>query len=217
MNLKYLLTAFFLTAVLALTELALAQEQPNPGKAFLRSMAVPGWGHYYADKQNWTRGQIHLAADAVLIASYFGLRIRSSNLQKQTVTLARLKAGVDISERSRGFWLAVGNYSSIEQYNDVQLRSRNWNNIYDNNSENHWLWTNDADRQKYNDLRIGRDHVKNQLPALLGLMVVNRVVSAISAYNRVRSQHLHTTELTLHPVLNESGSTGAVAKVSLRF
>lgn len=214
MNLKYLLTTFLFVVFLALP--VLAQEQPTPGNAFLRSMAVPGWGHHYADKHNWTRGQIHLAADVILIASYVALRIRSSNLKEQTITLARLKAGVNITERSRRFQLAIGNYSSLEQYNDVQLRSRNWNNLYENIGENRWVWINETDRHKYNDLRSGRDNVKNRLPALLGIMVVNRVVSAISAYNRVKSQDSRT-ELRVEPVMSEFGRTGAVAKVSFRF
>jgi len=195
---------------------AAAQQNPDPRGAFLRSLAVPGWGHYYADKENWTRGQVHLGAEAALIASYFGFRHRANNLESKFITLANLRSGVDISGRSRSFHLAIGEYNSLQEYNDFQLRSRNWNRLFEQTRENNWYWQNEEDRRNYNQLRSDRERARNQLPAIVGLMTVNRVLSAISAYNRARAQST-LPDITFSPVINESGSAIAVATISFRF
>lgn len=179
-----LLTAAF---VMASADRSIAQ-QPDPKVAFLKSLAVPGWGHHHVDNKNWQRGQYHLAADAALILSFAGFMIHSNNLQQNWFAYGRQQAGVAIEGRSRQFQLAVGEFNSLEAYNDYQLRSRNWDQLFDDVPENRWQWSNIAERQKYSDLRSRFEQIDQQLPAILGLMVVNRVISGISAFNRAKKQ-----------------------------
>lgn len=195
---------------------SVAQNNPDPAGAFVRSMVVPGWGHYYADSENWNRGKAHLGAELALIAGYFGLRTRASSLQEQYLTFANLRAGVTISERGRPFQLAIGEFNTLQEYNDFQLRSRNWNRLIDDNPENQWNWNSESDRLRYNELRSDRDRVQNQLPAMIGLMAVNRVVSALSAYNRARNASA-TPELSFIPAGFHSNSRGVIASVNFRF
>ncbi|MEX0905055.1 MAG: hypothetical protein WD604_08955 [Balneolaceae bacterium] len=191
-----------------------AQEKdPNSRGAFLRSMAVPGWGHYYAGKDHRARGQVHIAAEIALVASYFGMSVRAENLENQYVTFTNLKAGVDISARNRAFRLAVGEFASLEEYNDFQLRSRNWHRLFDDIPRNRWEWENADDRQKYQELRSDSDRIRNQLPAIAGLMVVNRLVSGISALNRTR-RGAEIPEVSILPVNRHQG---IVANLQWRF
>jgi len=175
----------------------LLAQQPDPKTAFLKSLAVPGWGHYHVDNKNWQRGQYHLAADAVLILSYAGFSIHSNNMQQNWYAYGRQQAGVPIEGRSRQFQLAVGDFNSLEAYNDYQARSRNWDQLFDDVPENRWQWSSNAQRQEYRDLRSRFERIDQQLPALLGLMVLNRVISGISAYNRAKKQHDSTVSSSL--------------------
>ncbi len=161
---------------------------PDPKIAFLKSLAVPGWGHYYVNKSNWTRGQYHLAAEATLILSYFGFSIHSNNLQQNWYSYGRAKAGVPIEGRSRRFQLAVGDFDNLQAYNDYQLRRRNWDRLFENTPENQWNWDSPSERSQYEDIRSRFERIDQQLPALLALMAVNRVISGISAYNRAQKQ-----------------------------
>jgi len=195
-----------------------AQSQPDPRVSFLRSLAVPGWGHYYNDSDNWTRGQFHLGTDLVLIGSYFGLLARAGNLEDQFTTFAQHKAGVSINDRSRAFQLAIGQYDNLNEFNDFQLRSRNWNQILPDNQQNRWQWDSSVDRERYRELRESSDYARNQLPAISALLVINRVVSAISAYRQARD--LPTgPELVFSPILpyGQSGNKGVVANFSFKF
>lgn len=193
-----------------------AQDQPDPKISFLRSLAVPGWGHYYNDRDNWNRGKFHLGADLVLIGSYFGLNARSSNLVGQYQSFARLRAGVSIDNRSRQFQLAIGRFNNLDEYNDFQLRSRNWDQLLPDVAENRWEWRAEEDRKRYSDLRRNSDQASNQLPAIAALMVVNRVVSAISAYRRARNLSAGP-ELTVLPAYMDQTQTGILANLSFRF
>lgn len=193
-----------------------AQRNPTPEGAFIRSLIVPGWGHYYVNHNQWTRGQVHLGAEAALIASYFGFSIRAVNLENQYETLASHKAGVNISERSRSFRLALGDFNTLQEYNDFQLRSRNWNRLFEDQPENRWNWTNEESRDTYNSLRSDVDRVRNQLPAILGLMVINRVISGISAYNRAKNQ-INIPEFAVLPMRTPSNQMGIVGRMKLRF
>jgi hypothetical protein len=191
-------------------------EGPSPRGAFFRSLAVPGWGHHYVDKSNWQRGRYHLAADAALILSYVGFSIHSNNLRQNWHAYGRQQAGVPIEGRSRQFQLAVGDYNSLAAYNDYQSRSRNWDQLFEDVPDNRWQWTGSAERQKYRDLRSRFERIDQQLPALLGLMVVNRVISGISAYNRAKKkQHPNvSSSLFLSPY---NYTDGLVANVRIKF
>ncbi len=205
-----------ITMLVCMAKPLVAQEQPDPRGAFLRSLALPGWGHHYADSENWRRGQVHLGTEAVLAASLFGFHRRASNLETQYTTLANLRSGVDITDRSRTFRLAIGEYNSLEEHNDHQLRSRNWDRLLDETAENNWNWQSESDRRKYNQLRSDRDRARNQLPAILGLMTLNRVVSAISAYNRARTE-TDLPQVSITPVLGDNNSTGVLTTISFQF
>jgi hypothetical protein len=193
-----------------------AQDRSDPRAAFFRSLAVPGWGHYYADQENWKRGQVHLTAELIMIGSYFGLKVRSNNLEDQYISLTRLKAGVEISDRDRAFRLAIGNFETLEEYNDYQLRTRNWDRLYDDLPENRWNWNSFEDRGRYRDLRSDSESIRSQLPAILGLMVVNRVISGISAYNRVKNK-MNLPAVSVTPVLNNNGGTGVLSTILFQF
>lgn len=208
-----ILTLLLLLMVSGFTQ---AQNQPDPKVSFLRSMVVPGWGHYYNDSDSWNRGKVHLGADLVMIGSLFGLSARASNLESQYQTFAQLKAGVAVSGRDRGFQLALGQFNSLEEYNDFQLRSRNWDQLIPDTQENRWNWGSEDDRQRYADLRSSSDNARNQLPAIAGLMVVNRVISAVSAYRKARNMFAGP-DLTLLPVSGENPSQGVVANLTVTF
>lgn len=194
---------------------AQSEDRPDPRRAFLQSLVLPGWGHYYADRDNWNRGKVHLGADVMLVLSAFGLHAHSNRLEERYLTLSGLRAGVDLEGRGRSFRLAVADFNSLDEYNDYQLRSRNWDRLIEDTPENRWQWDHPDDRQNYRELRSRTDRVRSQIPALLGLMVVNRVVSGISAYQRA-SDRQAVPEVSFMPAGSGTFS-GVAATLHYRF
>lgn len=162
------------------------EDLPSPRGAFLRSLVVPGWGHYYADNDNWNRGKYHLAGEAVLVLSYFGLNARANYLEQDYYTFAQAKANANLSGKSRDYIIAVGNYDNLAAYNDAQLRTRNWDQVFPDTPANQWSWESTEQRFQYQDARERVERNRSQLPTLVALMVANRMVSAISAFIHAR-------------------------------
>lgn len=189
---------------------------PNPKIAFLKSLAVPGWGHYYVNKSSWSRGQYHLAAEATFILSYLGFSVHSNNVQQNWYAYGKSEAGVQIEGRSRRFQLAVGDFKNLQAHNDYQLRSRQWDQLFADVPENRWNWDSSADRFEYDDLRSRFERIDQQLPALLALMAVNRVISGISAYNRAQQRAEKTVQSSVY-LSPYQFSSGIVANLKVQF
>lgn len=213
----WLLIGFLLAPIfISAQELPSNSELPSPRTAFLRSLVVPGWGHHYVDKTNWTRGQYHLAADVAMILSYAGLTIRGNQLESELDVYALSKANADISSRNREFQLAVATFDNLDDYNDFQLRSRNWDDLLPDIPENRWNWDEDADRFQFQDMRERVDRNNSQLPTIAALMVANRLVSALSAYNHARRVWVNAPEASFS-YLNEFGQPGITANLRFNF
>lgn len=187
----------------------------NPRTALLKSFVVPGWGHHYVDRQNWRRGQYHLAAEVVLIASYLGFRSHSRILEQNMFTLAAVHSGSDIKDRDRTFQLAVGNFDSLDDFNDFQERSRNLDRLLPNTPEYHWEWDSRESRAEYRDLRGRWDQTNQQMPAMMALMVVNRVFSGLSAFTQARSHNANLPEVSLS--YNPYFQSGIQANISVHW
>ncbi len=203
------------TAQILTSEPEFENELPSPKGAFLRSLVLPGWGHHYVDANNWNRGKIHLAADITMMLSYFGLSTRVNTLEGNLITQASSKAGISLKGKSRDIELAVANFNSIDEYNDYQLRVRNWDKVITPNAQNSWNWENSEDRFAFQDTRDKISKADNQLPTLLTLMVANRVLSGINAFTRARNMQV-TPQASLS-YLNEFGEPGITARVVVGF
>lgn len=188
--------------------------EKSPRGAFLRSLVLPGWGHHYINKKDWKRGQFYMAADAIIILSYAGIRVRNNQLENELQTFALANAGIDLRNKNRDIFLAIANFDNLDVYNDFQIRSRNWDNLITDSVENRWNWVNDEDRFRYQDKREKIDKNSNQLPALITLMVANRVISGIGAFVKARNVNFKVPEARFSH-LNEFGELGFTA--SLRF
>lgn len=189
---------------------------PSPRGAFLRSLVVPGWGHYYADHQNWNRGKYHLAGEVVLVLSYFGLNARTNYLENDFRTLAHSKSGAHLSGKPREYLIALGNYNSLAEYNDAQLRTRNWDKVFPQTSEYQWDWESTQLRGQYQDARERVDKNRSQLPTLIALMVTNRLVSGLSAFIRARDRWENMPAASFS-YANPYGQQGIMANLQFSF
>lgn len=219
-NIQYSIFVIPIIFVLIFQGELLAQQQkedgPSPRGAFLRSLVMPGWGHYYADSDNWNRGKYHLAGEAVLVLSYFGLNTRANNLENDFQTLAKSKAGTDLSGKSREYEIAIGNFDNLEEYNEARSQTRNWDVLFPETSEYQWNWENEEYRTQYQDARERVDRNRSQLPTLIALMVTNRLVSGISAFIKARDIMDNPPDAQFS-YLNEFGEPGVTARLRFDF
>ncbi len=193
-----------------------AQRTVNPGTALLRSFILPGWGQYYVDSGNWRRGQVHLGAEVVLITSWIYLHTNANLLENNMYSFAQAYAGIDIRNASRVVEIAVAGYDSIHDYNEFQLRSRNWDRLLDETPANMWAWDSRDHRIEYISLRNRMDRLRQQVPGVVTLMVVNRLLSGINAFVIARRYNENLPDLSFS-VPQDTGGQGFQANLRFSF
>lgn len=199
-----------------LAELRIDRRTVSPAGAMLRSFVLPGWGQLSLGGNFNRRGAMHLGAEATLITSYLWLHYNAGSLENNMFAHVRRYAGIDISNRSRSFQLAVAAHNSLTAYNDFQERSRQWNEILDNVPQNQWVWQSEQNRFDYQDIRNRVDRSRQQLPAIATLMVANRIISGVHAFMSARRMASSLPEVSLSmPYYGDP--TGVMATVSFRF
>jgi hypothetical protein len=161
----------------------------NPRKVLLKSLILPGWGHLSLGGEHRARGKWQLGTEVALWLSYAGFKIRSHQLENNLITQASTYAGIDIEGRDQDLWIALGRYSDLDAYNQQQLLNRNWNNLYEDTPDNRWSWQSDDARSDFQSTRNVWNRTKQQLPAVISAMLINRIIASISAYRRARAMN----------------------------
>ncbi|MCH8558783.1 MAG: hypothetical protein LAT84_13230 [Balneolia bacterium] len=190
----------------------------NPAGALLRSFVLPGWGHYYADSSSWRRGQYHLGADLVLVGTWIYLHGNANMLQNNMYSHASAYAGINLRNVPINVEIAVGSSNSLDTFNETQLRTRNWDRLIDDTPENRWNWVTEDRRGEYLRMRDRRDRAEQQIPAIISMMVVNRVISGVHAFITTRNQNSMLNDTSIGLTLPEStGGNGFIASFQYRF
>ena len=169
---------------------------PNPRTALLHSIILPGWGHRYVNKKKWTQGKIHLATEVVLWSGLLGVLLLSTSIDNNLASMAKSYAGANIKQQNRSYELAISTHNSIREYNEHTLRTRQWDRLYDETNPNfNWEWTTENKRIRFNQLRRRRNHLRDQIPTVIGLMVINRIISSIDSFILAQKKFKHKLSL----------------------
>jgi hypothetical protein len=147
------------------------------------SLILPGMGELYAD--NFRAGRYFMGADAALWITYGGFRTYGRWLKQDAQTFASQHAGASFDGKGDQFSVDLGNFNNVYDYNEAKLRNRQFDILYDPNSNFAWQWASDVNRTHYKDLRIRGDGVLRNSQFIIGVMVLNRIISAISAARSV--------------------------------
>lgn len=165
------------------TKFEAAQEklvQPQNRSAFLKSLVVPGWGQYSLRAKSSARN--FLISEILLIGTSIGFRVYSNWLKDDFSAYAAQHAAVtDIENKNDQFWVDVGNFESINDFNDEKLRQRNTRDLRDPNSDEFWQWDSAENRTTFEDLRIRKDRASERSSFMIAGIVANHVISAVHA------------------------------------
>lgn len=162
------------------------QEQPrlqlqskSKGKAFLLSLILPGMGEKYVGANS--KATMFLATEVTLWLGYTGFVTYRDWRKEDYKTYAASHAQVELEGKSDSYFIDVGNYSSIYEYNAAKLRQRNLPEYYRDEQAYFWQWQSEAHRQKFDQLRIASDKANNRSMFVIGAILANHVLSAIDA------------------------------------
>lgn len=156
-------------------------------KAFVAicySLLLPGMGEWYADNLN--SGKYYLMAEGGIWLTYASVHAYGTWMQSDARTFARTHAGFSPDAKDDQFYVNVGNFSNVYDYNEKKLRDRDLDKVYDPSAGYVWNWDSEASRQRFRSLRVSSDGVITNSGFIIAAAVVNRIVSAINAARCVR-------------------------------
>jgi len=186
---------------------AAAQESDrSPGAAFLRSLVFPGWGENYMQRP--TSGRWFRGIEYTLWAGITGYTVYGFWREEEYRAFAAEHAGVANDGYSHAYYVNLGIYDNIEDYNRAMRRDNNYDAcLYDLTDA--WSWDSRANRHRFRRIRLAADDAKAKAMILGGGVFLNHIFSAIHAFklggndwvavnlNPADSQRLVSLTLTL--------------------
>jgi len=184
----------------------LANDAPSPGKAFAMSLVLPGWGHRYANGGSWGRsGTFFALADVFLWTGLGGTIWHRNQVIESYETLAVTGAGADMQGKDRLFALRLASYRSLDEFVEVSLRNRTWDDLaYADDPSYWWSWTDEADYLRFRALREDSESLGRRRTALIATLVANRLVSGFLAARSARNNGSSNLAVGLRPQPNSS-------------
>ena len=164
-----------------------SKSKKSPGLAFIYSLLVPGLGHVYANR--FETGKYFMITEAVSWLTYAAFTIYGNWLLDDAYSYSVTHAGVNLSgkEKDDKFYTVISNYNNVEDYNDEKLRFGEYSEVYDPAAGFGFYWDSDVNRLRYREDKIAGDRILNDRLFVVGAVIINHVVSAISAVFAVNS------------------------------
>lgn len=156
--------------------------QPTKNRSLdpvIKSFLVPGWGQNELGYKK--RSKIYGYLEVGILVSIYTSSKYSNEIKRNYIAYASEHAGVISKGKDREFWVDIGNYNTLNEYNDEHLRNRESSDLYPQNSQWNWEWDSSDKRRFFESKRIQSDKLKLFSTFAIGGLVLNHFVSSIDA------------------------------------
>lgn len=156
-----------------------APEQKSVFRSVVYSLILPGMGELYAG--GFDNGKYFLMAESGLWLTFASFELYGHWLQNDARRFAASHASASIDGKDDQFFVNLGNFTSVYDYNEKKLRDRDVADLYDPNGTFFWEWDSDQSRARFRGLRVKSDNVFNNVRFVVAAIIVNHIASAINA------------------------------------
>ena len=146
-----------------------------------------------------------MMADGAAWLGLAGVNIYGNILQDQSETFAVDHAGVNQDGKDDDYYVNIGNYQSIYEYNNAKLSQGEYDKVYFDVDQYYWNWDTENNFLRYDSQRGEGERVKNTSIIFASALIVNRLASALSAllltnkYNSMLSNIRINSEVSMSP------------------
>jgi hypothetical protein len=144
-------------------------------------LVVPGMGQVYSNR--FDVGKYYMISEASLWLGYAAFTIYGNWLLDDAYNFAAVHAGItnEGKERDDKFYTDISNYENYVEFNNEQLIYGEYEKLYLPENGYYFWWDKVENRKKYREDRLAGDRIKNDRLFIVGAILVNHVISAISA------------------------------------
>lgn len=153
------------------------------GKAVLYSALLPGLGEHYAGSRG--KAKYFFAVEALSWIGLGSFTYYGNIREDDMVDYATQYANADLEGKDDFFLDMVGFYDNIDQYNSLGRVSDPDRPYLTDTPENHWVWQSSANREAFRDLKNSSREAFRRADFMVGVMLVNRIVSIIDTIRDV--------------------------------
>jgi hypothetical protein len=143
------------------------------------SLVLPGMGELYAG--GFESGRYFLIAESGLWLTFTSFELYGHWVQNDARSFAASHASALTEGKDDQFFVNIGNFDNVYQYNEKKLRDRDLGSVYDPNGPFYWQWDSDASRARFKDLRVKSDNIFNNVRFVVAGIILNHIASAINA------------------------------------
>jgi hypothetical protein len=191
------------------------------GLAALYSLLLPGMGELYAG--SFSSGRYFLAAEGALWLTYAVFQVHADALRDDARSFAVAHAGISLQGKNDQYFVDIGNFLNIDEYNQKKLRDRDVEKVYDPALGYAWQWDSDVSRGAFRDQRVASDNAYNNRKFVVAVVLINHVASAINAarsavsYNKALESALSDVHIEAEVLGGPSHVHGMVVTVRKTF
>ena len=154
------------------------QRKISIGSAFLRSAVIPGWGQRATGAHKAARN--FFVAEVGLWLGVISYNVHGNWLKDDYRLLAAEHAQVDTRDKNDAYYVDVGNYTNLEEFNQSRLQRRDVAALYDP-ATHYWQWDTEANRNHFADLRLRSDKAFSRSELFIAAILGNHIISGIHA------------------------------------
>jgi hypothetical protein len=162
----------------SINTMTVGTNKKNPAISIFLSLLVPGAGHLYAGRMDV--GKYFVASEVACWLGVAGLDLYGSWLRDDSRTFASQHSGLNKDGKDDDYFGNVGNFDNIYLYNNEKLAKGQWDKIYDVNTH-FWSWDSELNKNQFDLQRKKSERAYNARIIFATGLIVNRLVSAISA------------------------------------
>jgi hypothetical protein len=157
-------------------------------KAGIYSALLPGWGQFYLENKG--KARVFFTVEALSWVGFIAFRTYGAWKKDDLIRFAGERAGADLRGKDDHFLDMVGFYDDIDDYNAFGRAIAPEREYLRDTPSNHWRWQSKADRLAYRDLKNRSREAYRRSQFMIGLAILNRIVSVIDAVRDAkRAQH----------------------------
>ena len=145
----------------------------------IKSIIIPGWGQKSLGKPK--RARLFNYIESGILITLISSSTFSNIETKNYIAFASKHAAISSSGKNHKYWVDIGNYNSIEDYNNEHLRNREMDDLYPDDNKWSWDWDLDSNRKIFENKRIRADQLELFATFSIGALVLNHIVSSIDA------------------------------------
>ena len=145
----------------------------------IKSFFVPGWGQNELGYKSRSKKYIYIEV-GILLSLYTSSKY-SNEIKRNYIAYAAKHAEVITKGKDREYWVDIGNYNTLSDYNSEHLRNREAGDLYPQTKKWNWSWDTSANRKYFESRRIYSDKLKLFSTFAMGGLFLNHFVSSIDA------------------------------------